>query len=319
MSVAYDVSKRYNELTYLTAHNAYEYFALSHSRYKTDVTTYLAQIQPESVPNQLTQGVRALMLDIERHDDQICLCHGWCDQRAIPLLPILQSIRSFVDRHDDAVVTIIFESRVSSEEDKVLLHQTIEAAGLADRMFDPRLSYTADVDDQGDWPPHRDNQSVSRSVDVDGWPTLQWMKIHKRDLVIFTERRDDKDGLPNIWDYAVENHWGVFSLLRWTWCRPRVESRRLDDVSRSLLILNHFPGSRLTSPLGAKLILKLHGWINNYRFIVKHVDAHHRFSEQRLPNFIAVDFFSVGGSAGSPLDVVAQINRRRHPDPGDTG
>lgn len=306
----YNVNRRYNELTYLTAHNAYEYFALSHGKYTTAEPEYAAQIQPASIPDQLAQGVRALMLDIECYNGEVCLCHRRCYRSAIPLAPILVSVRKFLDQSDDAVVTIIFESRVMTDEEKALLNEALNTAGLKDRVFDPQATYVADVDNPGDWPTQRNPSSVHRNVSEDGWPSLLWMKLHKKDLVIFSERRDGGDGFPNIWDYAVENHWGIFSLIRPTWCNPRRESQRLDDLERSLLTLNHFPGSYFTGWLGSRLILRLHRWINSPRFIEKHIQAYQRRTQGRLPNFIAVDFFSIGGKTGSPMDTVRALNQR---------
>ncbi len=279
--------KRYDEVVYLTAHNAYEYLQPTPAQSSP-------QIQSGPILTQLTQGVRALMLDIEHYQDQIYLCHKVCGGYAIPLTPVLNTICEFLDSDENAVITIIFESRVCTDEARQLLDQAFTR--VRHRIFDPRQTYTADVDTQGDWPTDNVQPIGLRSVEVDGWPTLGWMKMHGKDLVIFTERTDSKDGLPNIWDYAVENHWGFLSLLHWTWTSPRIESKPLSDDHRSLLILNHFPGGFLTQIFGRQLVQRAYWWINHRRYLTKHLAAFRLKSNNRLPTFIAVDYYNIGAA-----------------------
>jgi hypothetical protein len=139
------------------------------------------------------------------------------------------------------------------------------------------------------------------------------IRMNKR-LVVFTD--NPQDGLPYLWDYAVENHYGDDSLDRNTWATNRFKSSPLTDTRRHLFVLNHFPTWSVRAaggwlgpqdPMGVPSLF--HSRVNDAAAIKEHIDAC-RDSSGRWPNFIAVDFFELGANGG-PAAACRYVNANR--------
>ena len=95
--------RRYDEVSYLTTHNA-----MSNAE-----DEFILPNQTFPIYRQLEDGVRGMMLDVhEAADGSISLCHGNCRFGQRLLVDGLGDIRQFLDCHPHEVLTIILESTV---------------------------------------------------------------------------------------------------------------------------------------------------------------------------------------------------------------
>jgi hypothetical protein len=95
--------------------------------------------QPHPLAEQLDDGVRAMLLDTHAWNDDVYLCHGYCELGATPLVDGLAVIRDFLDANRGEVMAFIIEDGITPEE-------TADAFAAADL---DRLTYTWDG---GAWP-----------------------------------------------------------------------------------------------------------------------------------------------------------------------
>lgn len=293
------MDRRYDQLTYLTAHNAYANSA--------DGWHYVQQTY--TVNRQLREGVRALMLDVYEHRGDLYLCHKACagteKQAQNPgpnrrFVDTLKEIKTFMQRTPGQIITLLLESYV---KDHVMLRKAFRLADVEGTVF------YADQPEQMGW-----------DVRTQGWPTIGWLLEQGKQIIVFSEQKHGEDGLPYLWDFAVENQWGRESVNPATWCQPRPESAALNDPRRALFLMNHFETfTALRTPL-------LPGWVNfalindlitsqryrqmnDGRRVWAHIGDCYR-AHGRLPNFIAVDFFQ-RGMRGGARGCIRQINTIR--------
>lgn len=206
----YLCSLRYDEVAYLTSHNAMSIKAEG----------WKAPNQDVSLAEQLDFGVRALMWDLHydnskplgQRTNEVFLCHALCVIGKRPLLDALTELKAWLDAHPTEVMSIMFETYVEAAD----VHTAFAAAGL-----DP---YLLDHDPAAPW------------------PTLATVINDGTRLVVFTD--SGGGGFPGylpVWDHAVETPFSakVASDLS---CRYNRGS-----ASNALFILNHFltdPGPR---------------------------------------------------------------------------
>lgn len=123
------------------------------------------------------------------------------------------------------------------------------------------------------------------------WPTLAAMIDSGKRLVVFSDR--DRGVLPwyqFVWDYAFETPFS-FERPQDFVCTPN-----RGDPSHSLFILNHF----LTRPTGSINFARR----VNFNPLFSDRALQCMAEDQRLPNFVTVDFYEVGNL----FDVVDQLN-----------
>ena len=113
-------SKRFDEVAYAMTHNAFnagnEGFALGNQTF--------------GLTRQLQDGVRGLMLDIYESGREVVVYHGFSFLGSSPLADNLAEIKDFLDDHPTEIVSIIFESYVSS----TALENELTTAGLSDYL-----------------------------------------------------------------------------------------------------------------------------------------------------------------------------------------
>ncbi len=232
------------------------------------------------------------MLDIYKYEygevPTIVLYHGhWlvCSWQNVYLKDILIEIKEWLLRNPDEVITVQFENRVNDAE---LVSRTFFEAGIEDMIFDPVAS------DWGD-------------VLQNGWPTLEWLLEHNKKFVFFAENKGD--GIPYAWDYAIETVYGGDSLTGNN--DERAESLNVPlSRNRSLFTVNAFP------------TFWLWDWthyerVNNYKNLLARATLCENTARMdngcltvvgHLPNFLAVDFVTIGKNGG-PAKTVSEINR----------
>ena len=213
----------------------------------------------------------------------------------------LSEVRSFLDTHPDAIVTLILEDYVGNEHGHI--SDRIRGAGLDGYLYDPATD-------------HPDGSTGC-------WPPVEWMRESgKRLVVLVQDGTADLDGkLLGQFAYAVENTYdiGVGESNYNPACTNRGESASLSDPSRELFIMNHFASivlpteyvdflSDIDSPLDG-IDFDGSGSPNHYDRLLARVDNECWDAAERYPNFLAVDFYNEGGAGR----VVNEINSRWEP------
>jgi hypothetical protein len=168
-------SKRYDEVAYLTTHNAFN-----------------AQSQGYTFPNQnygltqqLNDGVRGLMLDVYSLSGIPSVYHGISIFGNDPLSSNLFEIKDFLDANTNEIVTIIFECYVSAN----VIESEFDNVGLLNYLY----------------------TKPSGSE----WDYLQDMINSNKRLVIFTDEDDASTGQEwyhYAWDYCVETNYTVDNI-----------------------------------------------------------------------------------------------------------
>ena len=271
-----DQEVRYHEVCFLTSHNSYA--AWNHG-------FFYAQ-QALSLTEQLKQGVRGFMLDT--HLDRSCnvvLCHGneritrFIKRGKAPLLlhEELKPLAHFLRTNPTEIITIFLENYV---HDKQLLDTAFRTSGIADYILTP-----------SDWDPTKQN----------GWPTLKWMHLQNKRLIIFNSLGETSLAY-NQWQHVAENQWGT--LIKRRACLERRESFACRSHKRYLYVVNYFPSFRFNFGGSYQHInsTKLDHFLCS---IFKGLNG--KYAQQRLPNFISVDFTN----EGDPMKHVSVNNTYR--------
>jgi len=168
-------SKQYNEVAYLTTHNAFN----------SDEDGLLFPNQSYNIASQLNDGVRGLMIDVYDYFGTPTAYHSTFLLGTIPLSDIFNDIKTFLDNNPNEIVTIILECYVTAND----IEDEINQSGLSSYLY-------------------THNNSI-------GWPTLENMIDNDNRLVIFTDEDDassSQSWYHYVWDYAVETHYSVNTI-----------------------------------------------------------------------------------------------------------
>ena len=163
-------NKKYNEVAYLTTHNAYN----------SSEDNFSLPNHNNNITAQLNDGVRALMIDVYDLFGTPSVYHGTSILGSAPFLDYLIDIKTFLDLNPNEVVTIILECYISSND----IENELIQAGLMNYLY-----------------AHAPSNS---------WPTLQTMISNNERLVIFSDVDDasaTQSWYHYVWDYAVETHY----------------------------------------------------------------------------------------------------------------
>ena len=166
--------KKYNEVAYLTTHNAYSSF---------EDGFYLPN-QNMNITSQLNQGVRAFMLDIYSEDDVLVLYHGVAELGSSFFEDVLNEFRIFIDENPNEVITLILEDYSSVNE----LSDALFTSGIIEDLYEYDEVY--------------------------GWPTLQEMIDLDKRIVLFSDNevQSPPSWFHFLWDHAVETHFSNESI-----------------------------------------------------------------------------------------------------------
>ncbi len=242
-------------------------YVTTHNAMSNEQDFWFFPNQTYNIGQQLRDGVHAFMLDIWPKSGDVYLCHGGIFVGGSTLLENeLNEIKIFMDMYTREIITIIFESYVTAED----VRAVFESTGLIDYMHVQ----------PADQP----------------WPTLQEMIDQNRRLIVFT---DTDDALPDMpwyhygWDYYWETHYSAATPEDFS-CAPN-----RGDTDNSLFILNHF----LTNEIGGAKYLAEQV---NYTPFFGDRGLECQGNAGQLPNFITVDFYSVGDA----FEVVDMLNNQ---------
>ena len=170
-------SKQYNEVAYLTTHNAFN----------SDQDGLLFPNQTYNIASQLNDGVRGLMIDVYDFFGTPTAYHSVFALGTIPLSDIFNDIKTFLDNNPNEVITIILECYVTAND----IEDEINQAGLSNYLY---------IHNSG-WPTlqsmiDNDNRLVIFS-DVD-------------------DANSSQDWYHYVWDHAVETHYSVATINDFT-------------------------------------------------------------------------------------------------------
>jgi hypothetical protein len=209
-----------------------------------------------SITRQLTDGVRALMIDVYDKDGVPTVYHGNSILGLKPLSYNLNEIFDFLMHNPKEVVTIIFECYVSAD----VIETALSDAGLLS------MAYTKTKNTK--------------------WPTLQELIDANKRLLVFSDKNDasvNQKWYHYVWDYAVETS---FSAVETTDLNC---SFNRGNASNDLFILNHFLVSK-TLGTGSKSNAKI---ANANPFMENRIN-NCRTETAKFPNFVTVDFYNIG-------------------------
>jgi hypothetical protein len=113
--------KTYNEVAYLTTHNAFN----------TDADGFSLPNQNNSLTTQLNDGVRGFMLDVYSYFGTPTVYHGTFVLGTAPLSDNLAEFKNFLDANPNEVVTIILECNVDADD----IEEEINDAGLSPYLY----------------------------------------------------------------------------------------------------------------------------------------------------------------------------------------
>ena len=160
--------KKYDEVAYLTTHNAYSSF---------EAGFYLPN-QNFNITSQLNDGVRAFMLDVYSQNGTLMLYHSVDILGSSLFSDALNEFKIFIDQNPNEIITIILEDYSSFIE----LSDALSNAGIIEFLYE--------------------------YDETEGWPNLQDMIDVDKRIVLFSDNdiEDAPSWFHFLWDHAVETH-----------------------------------------------------------------------------------------------------------------
>lgn len=275
-------SKKYNQVTYLGAHNSY---ALRDD--STDNS--IAGNQYLNATKALSAGLRLLQVQIHSGNATLELCHTTCSiLDAGPLVDWLADVKTWLDANPDEVVTLLMVNGDSAPASDFA--QALSDSGVADHAF------RASVDGP-----------------TTNWPTLQTMINNDRRVVTFVTNVDYSASTPTIlpeFDYVFETPFDVSSISDFG-CdldRPSGAGTAASAISSGYLgLVNHFKYQQITTGVEIPDVDTLDTVNNASTTLTGAIGKHLTQCKSQwgtLPSFVLVDFWN----EGDPLDAVDKLN-----------
>lgn len=288
----------YNEMTFLTAHNAHASKAYGWV-YRQQNITYTQMLD--------TYGVRGIMLDVHPYKNDAYLCHGSCqvvskfqrsafdlvrslfrDTNYQKLSDALNEIKIWINKNKTEVVTIFLENYVDDALIQDVLKNTIK-----DYIF------TAD-----------DLASYREKNKKEDWPTLGYLRKNNKRIICFNEKKAgslQQDATSRLffdtYDHIIESNFGSTEEGI---CLQRAESAKNSNIPRYLYLFNFF--SYPSQESDAKINNSKASLIRAFRRCsASHADSNAIVVPQdKKPNFIALDFVDIGDGA----EIVKILNEK---------
>jgi len=170
-------SKQYNEVAYLTTHNAFN----------SDEDGLLFPNQSNNIASQLNDGVRGLMIDVYDHFGTPTAYHSVFALGTIPLSDIFNDIKTFLDNNPNEIVTIILECYVTAND----IEDEINQSGLSNYLYTHNSV----------WPTLQNMISNNNRLVI---------------FTDVNDASSSQSWYHYVWDYAVETHYSVGNINDFT-------------------------------------------------------------------------------------------------------
>ncbi len=236
---------KYNEIVFLTTHNAYN----------SQNDGFLFPNQNHHILRQLTDGVRALMIDVYEQEGELIVCHATKALGYKFLHDELKLISNFLENNPNEVITIIFECYSTANN----IEKAIVNAGLKKYLY--------------------------TNTNTKLWPTIGEMIETNKRLVVFSDKNDaatNQSWYHYLWKYAVETTFEAKDTTDFS-----SQFQRGKPIN-SLFIVNHF----LSTFIGTGTPLKAKA-INSNPYLERRLTKLISETGKNI-NFLTVDFYDIG-------------------------
>jgi len=197
--------RRFDEVVFPCTHNAYAA--------RDDGFAQINANQQHGVAQQLKDGVRCMMLDVQDDDGQTSLCHGGCALGKLDHLAVLLEIEGFLAQNPDEVLTIIYQDDVAA--DRVVAD--LEQSGLSQRVY--------------------------THVGGQPWPTLATMIDAGTRLLVTAENGGPPPAwFHHVWDLTWDTPYTFHSIAEFTCAHNR------GTVGNELFLVNHWVSTMFDTP-----------------------------------------------------------------------
>lgn len=236
----------------------------THNSYANADEGFAAPGQTHSVARQLHDGIRVLHFEVLSWDDAttdagavISLCHGLCELGHRELASQLRDVSAFLQTNQREIVVLLLERA----------DHTVTADDLGDAFVDAGLAARVRLQTQGA-----------------PWPTLGALLDGGTPVIALL---DDTSGssypwlLPR-WEWTYETPWNNQTLADFERCG----ADRGQEGNSLYVVDTYLEDEIIPTAEHARLV-------NEAPFLIDRLSAC-RASQQRLPNFVMVNFYEVG-------------------------
>ncbi|KAI1104732.1 PLC-like phosphodiesterase [Jackrogersella minutella] len=275
-------ARKYSNITYIACHN---------SPFITP--NNLAANQQYDVTSQLNDGVRFLQGQIQwpTGGNEPHFCHTSCDVLdAGPITDWLGQVKTWVASHPYDVVTILLGNGNYSIPSLYVPY--IEQTGILRYIYTPPVVPMA----------------------LDDWPTLSEMVLRGQRVVMFMDYMANQTEYPWLLDEFSQLWETPFDPTNQSFpCTvQRPPNLAEQDAKNRLYMINHNLNIEL-SLLGTDMLVPARTELNVTNNVTGTgslgLSANNCRSDWgRAPNFLNVDYYNMGGFAGSVFEVAAQMN-----------
>lgn len=239
------LTKKYNEICFLTSHNAFASSAYG----------YFITSQTLSIPEQLQYGVRALMIDLWWHNNEIYMLHGGYGATMFQKTGqpekfewLLIGIKNWLAENPNEILTLILESYLGNTGG-IEIRRLLEKHNIT--IYNPSRQKLV----IGEW------DTLADMIAID--QRLVMMSREYHDGVIY----DDNVVIENTWDY-----------------KNNIRGDKFFKRTGSIYVFNHFTTDLLPS---------LYTSFNSENNIMDRMNnAYQNIS--MYPNFLAVNYIQYG-------------------------
>ncbi|HEY0135599.1 MAG TPA: hypothetical protein VGB85_16055 [Nannocystis sp.] len=197
--------RRFDEVVFPCTHNA---FAA-----RDDGFAQINANQQHGVAQQLADGVRCMMLDVQDLDGETALCHGGCALGKLDHLEVLRDIEGFLADNPDEVLTIIYQDDIASDR----IVADLEASGLSQRVY--------------------------TRTPGEPWPTLAAMIDADTRLLVTAENGGPPPAwFHHVWDLTWDTPYTFHSIEEFSCALNRGE------IGNELFLVNHWVSTMFDTP-----------------------------------------------------------------------
>ncbi|CAB4401709.1 unnamed protein product [Rhizophagus irregularis] len=260
--------KLYSGIAYPTTHNAYAY------------GKSVAANQNYDIPTQLKDGIRGFMLDANfptNNTNEVHLCHSSCDLLDQgPAATTLKQIGTWLDDNPNEVITILWEN--AGKVPAAMFNSIYTQSGF--------VKYAHFQEVGKDWPTLNDmigsGKRVVNFVDTGADPSVQWL-MPEYSYVFETPFENEN---ANAFTCTVD--------------RPK-------NQERPMYVLNHFLYGTLAISTSIDVPQPDKANTTNSASLADHAKKCQQTFD-KIPNFIAVDFYDQGSDNQNVLSITADLN-----------